>query len=150
MRDKSKEENVNYDYCEIETKNIELEKSVVKLLSENECLCKEINHMKQDNPSVPLPPPEPPDAEFDFKPDSKEEIPVVMNDKDEFNDDYSSFMFVIRSKMFLSFLSAENKDTIFDPGFTPRRLKFFCSDICPGPKDLHILSLRLVWGNPYP
>nr|GFD06515.1 hypothetical protein [Tanacetum cinerariifolium] len=33
-----------------------------------------------DNPSVPLPPPEPPDAKFDFKPDSEEEIPVVMND----------------------------------------------------------------------
>nr|GEW80208.1 reverse transcriptase domain-containing protein [Tanacetum cinerariifolium] len=27
---------------------------------------------------------------------------------------------------------------------------FLCSDICPGPKDLHILSLRLVWGNLYP
>nr|GFB99412.1 hypothetical protein [Tanacetum cinerariifolium] len=21
---------------------------------------------------------------------------------------------------------------------------------CPGPQELHILSLRLVWGNPYP
>nr|GEU55105.1 hypothetical protein [Tanacetum cinerariifolium] len=50
-----------------------------------------------DNPSVPLPPPEPPDAEFDFKPNSEEEIPVVMNDRDEIdkNDDYFSFMFVI-------------------------------------------------------
>ncbi|GJS66499.1 hypothetical protein Tco_0681063 [Tanacetum coccineum] len=34
MREKSKEENVNYDYCEIETKNVELENSVAKLLSE--------------------------------------------------------------------------------------------------------------------
>nr|GEW49500.1 hypothetical protein [Tanacetum cinerariifolium] len=84
----------------------------------------------QDDPSFPRPPPEPPDAEFDFKPDSKEEIPVVINEKDEFdvsndeNDDYFPFMFVIRiflpylicSKMFIAFLSAESEDTIFDPG----------------------------------
>nr|GEX35649.1 hypothetical protein [Tanacetum cinerariifolium] len=75
-----------------------------------------------DNPSVPLPPPKPPDAEFDFEPDVGKEIPVEMNDNDE-NDDYFSFMFVIRiflpdlicSKMFLYFLSAESEDTIFDP-----------------------------------
>ncbi|GJW31737.1 integrase, catalytic region, zinc finger, CCHC-type containing protein [Tanacetum coccineum] len=47
MREKSKEENVNYDYGEIETKNVELENSVAKLISENECLCNEINHVKQ-------------------------------------------------------------------------------------------------------
>ncbi|GJZ08201.1 retrovirus-related pol polyprotein from transposon TNT 1-94 [Tanacetum coccineum] len=47
MREKSKEENVNYDYGEIKTKNVELENSVAKLLSENERLCKEINHVKQ-------------------------------------------------------------------------------------------------------
>ncbi|GJZ16737.1 retrovirus-related pol polyprotein from transposon TNT 1-94 [Tanacetum coccineum] len=68
MREKSKEENVKYDYCEIETKNIELknnsmgnvkkdideietinvelEHSVAKLLLENENLRKEREHLK--------------------------------------------------------------------------------------------------------
>nr|GEX23765.1 reverse transcriptase domain-containing protein [Tanacetum cinerariifolium] len=67
----------------------------------------------EDNPSIPRPPLKPPDA----KTDAGEEIPVVMNDKDEFdNDDYSSFMFVIFAKEF-SLLSVESEDTIFDPGF---------------------------------
>nr|GFC35897.1 hypothetical protein [Tanacetum cinerariifolium] len=87
----------------------------------------------QDDPLFPRPPPKPPDAEFDFKPDAGEEILVVMNIIDEFecldprdefdDDDCFSFMFVIRiflpylicSKMFLSFLFAESEDTIFDP-----------------------------------
>ncbi|GJU90559.1 hypothetical protein Tco_1302982 [Tanacetum coccineum] len=47
MREKSKKENINYDYFEIETKNVELENSVAKLLSKNERLCNEINHVKQ-------------------------------------------------------------------------------------------------------
>ncbi|GJU80162.1 retrovirus-related pol polyprotein from transposon TNT 1-94 [Tanacetum coccineum] len=47
MREKSKEENVNYDYGEIETKNVELENSVAKLISGNERLCNEINHVKR-------------------------------------------------------------------------------------------------------
>nr|GEV32802.1 hypothetical protein [Tanacetum cinerariifolium] len=92
-----------------------------------------------DNPSVPRPPPEPPDAEFDFETNYGEEISVVMNTIDEFEclnpryeydvstndekDDYFPFMFVIRifipyliySKMFLSFLSAKNEDTVFNP-----------------------------------
>nr|GEV98330.1 hypothetical protein [Tanacetum cinerariifolium] len=63
------------------------------------------------NPSVPLPPLEPPDAETN----AGEEILVVMNKfeclRDEFDD---SFMFV---KVF-SFLSAESEDTIFDPGIS--------------------------------
>nr|GEV53364.1 putative ribonuclease H-like domain-containing protein [Tanacetum cinerariifolium] len=78
-----------------------------------------------DNPSFPRPPPKPQDAKF--KPDSEEEILVVMNDSDVFecldprdefdvsNDDYSSFMFVIYSKVFSFLLSAESEDTIFDP-----------------------------------
>ncbi|GKC37611.1 hypothetical protein Tco_1049995, partial [Tanacetum coccineum] len=47
MREKSKEEDVKYDYCEIEIKNVELENNVAKLLSKNERLCNEINHVKQ-------------------------------------------------------------------------------------------------------
>nr|GEX32262.1 hypothetical protein [Tanacetum cinerariifolium] len=75
-----------------------------------------------DNPLFPRPPPEPSDAE----PDSEEEISVVMNtidklecldQRDEFDDNnYSSFMFVIYSKVFSFLLSAESEDTIFDPG----------------------------------
>nr|GFA48868.1 hypothetical protein [Tanacetum cinerariifolium] len=43
----------------------------------------------EDNPSIPRPPPKPPDAETD----AGEEIPVVMNDKDKFdeNEDYHFF-----------------------------------------------------------
>nr|GEV65808.1 hypothetical protein [Tanacetum cinerariifolium] len=77
-----------------------------------------------DNPSVPLPPPEPPDEELDF-----DEILVVRNTIVEFecidarvkfdvsndeNDDYSYFMI---AKMF-SLLSAESEDTIFDPSIS--------------------------------
>nr|GEX30399.1 hypothetical protein [Tanacetum cinerariifolium] len=63
----------------------------------------------EDNLSIPRPPPEPPDTETD----AGEEIPVVMNDKNE--DVYFSFIFVIFEKMF-SLLSAESEDTIFDHG----------------------------------
>nr|GFD13196.1 hypothetical protein [Tanacetum cinerariifolium] len=45
--------------------------------SENELSDNEASDF--DNPSIPRPPPEPPDAEFDFEPDSGEEISVVMN-----------------------------------------------------------------------
>nr|GFA52764.1 hypothetical protein [Tanacetum cinerariifolium] len=43
-----------------------------------------------DNPPIPRPPPKPPDAETD----PGEEIPVVMNDKDKFDEDYYFFMIV--------------------------------------------------------
>nr|GFB07458.1 hypothetical protein [Tanacetum cinerariifolium] len=49
----------------------------------------------EDNPSNPRPPPKPPDA----KTDTGEEIPVVMNEKDE-DVDLSSFIFVIFAKVF--------------------------------------------------
>nr|GEW24415.1 hypothetical protein [Tanacetum cinerariifolium] len=75
----------------------------------------------EDNSLFLRPPPEPPDA------DEGEEISVVMNtidelecldQKDKFDDNYFSFMFVIYSKMFLSFLFVESEDTIFDPGIS--------------------------------
>nr|GFA32940.1 hypothetical protein [Tanacetum cinerariifolium] len=64
----------------------------------------------EDNPSIPRPPPEPPDTETDVG----EEIQVVMIGKDKFDDDSQFFMF---DKMF-SLLSAESEDTIFDPGIS--------------------------------
>nr|GEX59283.1 hypothetical protein [Tanacetum cinerariifolium] len=51
----------------------------------------------EENPSVPLPPPEPPDA----KTDAGEEIPVVMNNKDKFDEDYY-FSSLIRCFLFSS------------------------------------------------
>nr|GEY07126.1 reverse transcriptase domain-containing protein [Tanacetum cinerariifolium] len=95
-----------------------------------------------DNPSFPRPPPEPPDAEFDFEPDAGKEISVVMNDNDELeclnprdeidvstnneDDDYFPFIFVIRiflpyliySEVFPFLLSAKSEDTIFDQGIS--------------------------------
>nr|GEZ19196.1 hypothetical protein [Tanacetum cinerariifolium]GEZ41279.1 hypothetical protein [Tanacetum cinerariifolium] len=119
---------------------------VEELLSDNSIFFTEdeaLDFDYQDDPSVPLPPLEPPDKELDFEIDFGDEISVVrniivefesINSKVEFdvsndeNDDYFLFMFVIRiflpylicSKIFLSFLSAESEDTIFDPGFVPQ------------------------------
>nr|GFD37907.1 hypothetical protein [Tanacetum cinerariifolium] len=67
----------------------------------------------KDNPSIPRPPPKLPDAETN----TREEIPVVMNDKDKLDKDYHYFMLVIFDKMF-SLLFAESEDTIFDPGIS--------------------------------
>nr|GEZ22219.1 hypothetical protein [Tanacetum cinerariifolium] len=72
----------------------------------------------QDDPSVPRPPPKPPDAETD----AGDEILFMMNDELEClnlrdkldDDDYFSFMF---AKVF-SFLSAESEDTIFKLGIS--------------------------------
>nr|GFB12876.1 hypothetical protein [Tanacetum cinerariifolium] len=85
-----------------------------------------------DNPLLPLPPPEPPDKEFDFEINFKKEISVVRNvivkfecinarlKFDVFNDEndvLSYFMFVIFDKEF-SLLSVESEDTIFNPGIS--------------------------------
>nr|GEV97549.1 hypothetical protein [Tanacetum cinerariifolium] len=71
----------------------------------------------EENPLIPQPPPKPPDVETN----AGEEIPVVMNDKDE-DVDYSSFIFVIYPEMFPFLLSAKSEDTIFDPAKSPYRL----------------------------
>ncbi|GJY74393.1 retrovirus-related pol polyprotein from transposon TNT 1-94 [Tanacetum coccineum] len=47
LRENTKEQKVNHDKCELEPINKELENSGAKLLSENERLCNEINHVKQ-------------------------------------------------------------------------------------------------------
>nr|GEU71159.1 retrovirus-related Pol polyprotein from transposon TNT 1-94 [Tanacetum cinerariifolium]GEU71314.1 retrovirus-related Pol polyprotein from transposon TNT 1-94 [Tanacetum cinerariifolium] len=47
LRKNNKEEIVDHDRCDLVTINEELENSVAKLLSKNERLCKEINHVKQ-------------------------------------------------------------------------------------------------------
>nr|GEV70789.1 hypothetical protein [Tanacetum cinerariifolium] len=73
-----------------------------------------------DNPSVPLPPLEPPDEEFDFEIDFGDEISVVIDKlegidaKVEFENNYYFFMF---DKVF-SLLSVESEDTIFNPGIS--------------------------------
>nr|GEU80141.1 hypothetical protein [Tanacetum cinerariifolium] len=100
------------------------------------------NFDHHNDPSFPRLPPEPPDAEFDFKPNSGEEILVVINDNEELecldprdeidvstnneDDDYFPFIFIIQNflpyliylKVFPLFLSAESEYTIFDPGIS--------------------------------
>nr|GEZ14131.1 hypothetical protein [Tanacetum cinerariifolium] len=97
------------------------------------------------NPSFPRPPPEPPDVDAEFEPNSGDIILALMNNIDEpiddkcfdpggeidvstnvEDDDYFPFMFVVR--IFLPYLiypevsplyiSAESEDTIFDPGIS--------------------------------
>nr|GEZ35471.1 hypothetical protein [Tanacetum cinerariifolium] len=82
---------------------IYLVKSNIPNDSSNNPLLEEVDLFLFDN-SIP---PEPPDAETD----AGEEIPIVMNDKDKFDEDYHFFMF---AKVF-SLLFAESEDTIFDP-----------------------------------
>nr|GEV71799.1 reverse transcriptase domain-containing protein [Tanacetum cinerariifolium] len=79
------------------------------------------------NPSISLPHLEPPDKEFDFEIDFKDEISVVRSvivkfecidakvKFDVFNDENDVLSYFMFDKMF-SFLSAESEDTIFDPG----------------------------------
>nr|GFC09850.1 hypothetical protein [Tanacetum cinerariifolium] len=79
-----------------------------ELLIDDSILSHELSDSNfEDNPTIPRPPPEPPDTETD----AGEEIAVVMNDKNKFDDDSQFF---ILDKMF-SLLSAESEDTIFDP-----------------------------------
>nr|GEZ51622.1 hypothetical protein [Tanacetum cinerariifolium] len=95
--------------------------------------------------------------------DPRDEIYVSIDNED---DDYFPFMFFIRislpyliySKVFPFLLSAESEDTIFDPGISvesrwiyPSLIEVSCVQFYyPGSQELHILCLRLVWGNLYP
>nr|GFB27751.1 hypothetical protein [Tanacetum cinerariifolium] len=82
----------------------------------------------EDNPSISRPPPEPIDDELNLEPDSGKDIAAVVNKdaSDDENDDYFSFMFVIRiflpylilPEISLLFLFAENEDMIFDLGIS--------------------------------
>ncbi|GJZ30506.1 retrovirus-related pol polyprotein from transposon TNT 1-94 [Tanacetum coccineum] len=54
-RENTKEENVNHDKYDLEPINKELENSVVNILSENERLCNEINHVKQIRANAIIP-----------------------------------------------------------------------------------------------
>nr|GFB76351.1 hypothetical protein [Tanacetum cinerariifolium] len=82
-----------------------------------------------DKPPLPVPPSKPPDKEFDFEIDFRDEISIVRSAIVKFecidarvkfdvfsdkNDDLSYFMF---DKVF-SLLSAKSEDTIFDPGMS--------------------------------
>nr|GFA75924.1 hypothetical protein [Tanacetum cinerariifolium] len=78
-----------------------------------------------DNPLLPLPPPEPPDKEFDFEINFEKLILVVRNlivkfecidarmKFDVFNAENDVFKFIM-----FSLLSVENEDTIFDRGIS--------------------------------
>nr|GEZ81088.1 hypothetical protein [Tanacetum cinerariifolium] len=108
-----------------------------------------------DNPSLPLPPPEPPDDEFDFKNVFGDEISVMRNmivkfecidarvKFDIFNDENGDLSYFVFAKVF-SLLSAESDDTIFDPGFTPVIEVFLCWIFVPVSKIFTFFDLKLV------
>nr|GEZ72884.1 hypothetical protein [Tanacetum cinerariifolium] len=73
-----------------------------------------------DNPLLLLPPPEPPDKEFDFK--IEKEISVVRNLIVKFECIDAKMKFDVENDVFkfimFSLLSAESEDMIFDPGIS--------------------------------
>nr|GEY84974.1 hypothetical protein [Tanacetum cinerariifolium] len=94
-----------------QAKLINLVKNDISYNSSNDLLLEEVDLFLSNN-SIP---PGIENVADDPEGDIREEIPVVLNDKDE--DVYSSFIFVIFAKMF-SLLFAESEDTIFDPGIS--------------------------------
>nr|GFB13195.1 hypothetical protein [Tanacetum cinerariifolium] len=120
------------------------------------------NFDRQDDPSFPRPPPEPRDVVFffDFKPNSGKVISVVMNNIDELNEDecfdpgreingFANVKMTITFPSYLSFKFFYRISSIlriFPSMIEVSRVRFDC----PGPQELHIFCLRLVWGNPYP
>nr|GEY85200.1 reverse transcriptase domain-containing protein [Tanacetum cinerariifolium] len=75
-----------------------------------------------DNPLLPLPPPEPPDKEFDFEIGFEKEILVERNLIVKFECIDARIKFDVENDVFkfimFSLLSAESEDTIFDPGIS--------------------------------
>nr|GFA01134.1 hypothetical protein [Tanacetum cinerariifolium] len=73
-----------------------------------------------DNPLLLLPPPEPPDKEFDFE--IEKEISVVRNLIVKFECIDARMKFDVENDVFkfimFSLLSAKSEDTIFDPGIS--------------------------------
>ncbi|GKF95587.1 hypothetical protein Tco_0288322, partial [Tanacetum coccineum] len=101
-----------------------------------------------DNPSLPRPPPEPPDVCLDmlyndesFEPGEGENIVVSNVEEDD------SFTFTIRTILpFLTYLkvsplycSTRSEDLIFDPGIITFHKPVVCST-----KVFHLLSLRIT------
>nr|GFA39294.1 reverse transcriptase domain-containing protein [Tanacetum cinerariifolium] len=78
-----------------------------------------------DNPLLPLPPPEPPDKEFNFEKEISVVRSVIVKFEcidarvkfDVFNDENDVLSYFMFAKEF-SLLSAESEDTIFDPGIS--------------------------------
>nr|GEZ76905.1 hypothetical protein [Tanacetum cinerariifolium] len=83
-----------------------------------------------DNPLLLLPPPEPPDKEFDFEIDFEKEISLVKNLIVEFECIDARMKFDVENDVFkfnmFSLLSAESEDTIFDPGLSLMVKSFLC------------------------
>nr|GEZ60754.1 reverse transcriptase domain-containing protein [Tanacetum cinerariifolium] len=75
-----------------------------------------------DNPLLPLPPPEPPDKEFNFEIDFEKEISVERNLIVKFECIDARMKFDVKNDVFkfimFSLLFAESEDMIFDPGIS--------------------------------
>nr|GEZ87232.1 hypothetical protein [Tanacetum cinerariifolium] len=99
-----------------------------------------------DNPSVLRPPPEPPDAEFDFELDAGDEISVVMNAiRDKF-DSVRIPSLTLVSPFRTSGPTNSGIESSLQLGFTPHRLKFLVFGyLSRSARSLHLffeISLR--------
>nr|GEZ73622.1 hypothetical protein [Tanacetum cinerariifolium] len=83
-----------------------------------------------DNPPLPLPPPEPPDKGFDFEIKISVERSVIVK--------FECIDARVKFDEF-SLLSAESKDTIFDPGFSSVIEVFLCWIFVRFPRSSHHL-----------
>ncbi|GJT74907.1 reverse transcriptase domain-containing protein [Tanacetum coccineum] len=81
------------------------------------------NHDHQDNPSIPRPPPEPPDIKKCFEPEAGiliiKEFKGVSKSHDFMTGILPTLPTLVSDLIFISsFVSFENEDTIFDPGIS--------------------------------